>query len=41
MWRGVKTGRKGGESTKVEHFNGTVRQVQVDPDDNEIYVYVD
>ena len=40
LWRGVKMGRKGYPSTKVEHFHGQVRHVEVDPD-NEIWVYID
>ena len=41
LWRGVKVGKHGGASTKVEYFNGTVHHVQVDPTDNECYVYID
>jgi hypothetical protein len=40
LWRGVKTGRKGHPSTKVEYFHGQVRHVEVDSD-NEIWVYID
>ena len=40
LWRGVKTGKKGCLSTKVEYFNGKVRHVEVE-DDGELYVYLD
>ena len=40
LWRGVKTGSKGGLPTKVEHFNGKVRGVNVEAD-GELYIYVD
>ena len=40
LWRGVKTGRRGHPSTKVEHFQGQVRYVEVDAD-HEVYLYVD
>ena len=41
LWRGVKKGRKGHPSTKCEYFNGTVRQMGVDEEDNELYLYLD
>ena len=40
LWRGVRTGKQGGMSTKVEFFNGKVRYMQVE-EDNEVYLYVD
>ena len=40
LWRGVKTGRRGHPSTKVEYFQGQVRHVEVDSD-HEIWVYID
>ena len=40
LWRGVKTGRRGHPSTKVEHFQGRVCHVEVDAD-HEVYLYVD
>ena len=40
LWRGLKTGRSGQHSTKCEYFNGKVRYMGVD-DDNELYVYLD
>ena len=39
LWRGVKTGRRGNQSTKMEYFNGTVHALDVD-DDGELYVYI-
>ena len=39
LWRGVKLGKSGGSSTKIEYFNGKVRDVKVE--DGEIYVYID
>ena len=39
LWRGLKTGKKGNPSTKVEYFNAKVRSVDVEAD--EIYCYVD
>ena len=39
LWRGVKTGKQGGLSTKVEYFNGKVHGVQVEED--EVYLYID
>ena len=41
LWRGVKTGRSGQPSTKCEYFNGKVRHIAVEPDDHELYVYID
>ena len=40
LWRGVCKGRKGGPSTKVEHFHGKVRHVAVD-ERHELFLYVD
>ena len=40
LWRGVKVGRRGQPSTKVEHFNGKVRHIDVD-DQHEMYLYID
>ena len=37
LWRGVRTGSKGGMSTKVEFFNGKVRYLQVE-EDSEVYI---
>ena len=28
LWRGMKKGRSGGDSTKVEYFNGTVHEIE-------------
>ena len=39
LWRGVKTGKQGGVSTKLEYFNGKVHQIYVE--DGEVYLYVD
>ena len=39
LWRGVKTGRSGGTSTTVEHFNAVVRHIE--QQDGETFVYVD
>ena len=38
LWRGVKTGRAGGTSTSVEHFNAMVHGL--DTKDGETFVYV-
>ena len=40
LWRGVKTGKGGNPSTKCEYFNGKVRSMEVD-EDNELYLYID
>ena len=40
LWRGVKTGKSGNPSTKCEYFNGKVRDMRVE-EDNELYLYVD
>ena len=40
LWRGLKTGRGGNPSTKVEHFNGKVRYMQMEGD-GELYLYLD
>ena len=40
LWRGVPTGKKGGPSTKEEHFNGTVHEVKRCPNDGELIYYV-
>ena len=40
LWRGVKKGPAGQESTVCEFFNGTVRHVQV-CSSNELWIYVD
>ena len=40
LWRGVKTGKSGNPSTKIEYFNGKVRGVDVE-EDHEVYIYVD
>ena len=40
LWRGVKTGRAGNPSTSCEYFNGKVRMLRVE-EDNELYLYVD
>ena len=39
LWRELKTGKQGGQSTKVEHFNGKVHGVIVE--DGEVYLYID
>ena len=39
LWRGVKTGKRGNLSTKIEYFNGTVRGI--DFTDEDWYLYVD
>ena len=39
LWRGFKTGKSGNPSTKVEYFNGRVRDLQFD-EGNELYLYV-
>ena len=41
LWRGVKTGRRGQPSTKVEHFHGKVRGLSVDTQSQELYLYID
>ena len=38
LWRGFKYGRSGNQSTPVEFFNGTVREVKVEG--NELYCYL-
>ena len=40
LWRGVKIGKNGNPSTKCEYFNGTIRSMQVEPN-NELYFYID
>ena len=40
LWRGVKSGRRGHQSTAVEHFHGKVRHVAVGSD-AELYFYID
>ena len=40
LWRGVKTGRHGQPSTKVEHFQGKVRSMELDQH-QELYLYLD
>ena len=40
LWRGVKIGKSGNPSTKIEYFNGKVRGVDVE-EDHEVYIYVD
>ena len=40
FWRGVKTGRRGQLSTKVEHFQGKVRGLELDRH-HELYLYLD
>ena len=39
LWRGVKCGPSGGQSTKLEWFNGTVHAVEAIK--GEVYAYVD
>ena len=41
LWRGFKMGPRGGASTQTEYFNGKVRSLSLNPDDNELFVYVD
>ena len=38
LWRGVKTGKSGGQSTVVEYFNGTVHHIEVENDQCFLYV---
>ena len=40
LWRGVKTGRAGNPSTSCEYFNGKVRMLRVE-EDNELFLYID
>ena len=40
LWRGLKTTRSGQPSTKLEYFNGKVRHMEFD-DDNELFLYLD
>ena len=40
LWRGLKTSKRGGPSTTCEYFNGKVRHLQVE-EDNELYLYID
>ena len=39
LWKGMKTGKQGGVSSKMEFFNGKVHQIHVE--DGEVYLYVD
>ena len=41
LWRGVKLGKRGGQSTQSEYFNGKVRGIFVDPDTQELFLEVD
>ena len=41
LWRGIKPGKHGGPSTKVEYFNGKVRGITTEPESGEIYCDVD
>ena len=40
LWRGLKTSKRGGPSTTCEYFNGKVRGMQVE-ENNELYLYID
>ena len=40
LWRGVKSGRSGQPSTQCEYFNGKVRHLMVDSQD-ELWLFVD
>ena len=41
LWRGVKTGKRGHPSTKVEFFHGKVRGLSLDDQSHELYIYID